>query len=170
MLSPHRYSIDIAPQSIEHGQGQRGVDLLILNPNRHIMMGIDVKLKANKSTNNQNGGSWLPHLQAPFINLTLGNWQVISKDPQVKTIKDWITKCVIPNVPNNGKIPQLDSLRSFLVPRLINSLDSQLQNSRDPKPSYFVRLPETRQQMNIYRLKLKGLISLFTQINQQITS
>jgi hypothetical protein len=170
LLTPHRYSIDLAPQSIEHGQGQRGVDLLILNPDRHIMLGIDVKLRANKSTKNQNGGSWLPHLQAPFINLTLGNWPVSTKDPQVKSVKDWIINCVIPNVPNNGKIPQLDSLRSFLVPRIINSLESQLKNSRDQKPSYFVSLPETRQQMNIYRLKLKGLINLFTQINQQTTS
>lgn len=134
------------------------------------MLGIDVKLGANKSTKNQNGGSWLPHLQAPFINLTLGNWQVSTKDPQVKSVKDWLVKCVIPNVPSSGKIPQLDSLRAFLVPRLINSLDSQLQNSRDPNPSFFVILPETRRQMRIYRHKLSGLIDLFTQINRQISS
>lgn len=170
LLSPYHYSIDLAPQSIEHGKGQRGVDLLILNPHRHIMMGIDVKLKANKSSNNQNGGAWLPHLQTPFINLTLGNWQVSSKDPQVKSIKDWMVKCVIPNVPNSGKIPQLNSLRSFIVPRLINSLDSQLRNSHKSRPSRFVKLPETRQQMIIYRQKLTGLINLFNQINQQITS
>lgn len=171
LLSPYRYSIDIAPQSIDHGQnGQRGVDLLILNPYRHIMMGIDVKLRASKSSLNQNGGSWLPHLESPFINLTLGNWSVTSKDPQVKSVKDWILNCVVPNVPNSGKIPQINSLRSFLIPRLINSLNSQLQISHEPDPSPFIKLPETRQQMSIYRQKLTGLISLFNQINQQTTS
>lgn len=134
------------------------------------MMGIDVKLRANKSSKNQNGGFWLPHLQTPFINLTLGNWQVSSKDPQVQSIKDWILKCVVPNIPNNGKIPQLNSLRSFLIPRLINSLDSQLQNSYKLNPSQFIKLPETRQQMIIYRQKLKGLINLFNQIYEQTAS
>jgi hypothetical protein len=169
LLTPHRYSIDIAPQSIEHGNGQRGVDLLILNPYRHIMMGIDVKLRANNCLNH-NGGSWLPHLESPFINLTLGNWPIASKDPQVKSIKDWITKCVIPNIPNSGKIPQLNSLRLFLVPRLINSLDSQLQCTYSLDPPRRITLPETRQQMIIYRQKIKGLISLFTQIYEQTTS
>ena len=134
------------------------------------MLGIDVKLRSSRSSLNQNGGSWLSNLQSPFINLTLGNWPVTSKDPQVKSIKDWILNCVIPNVPNNGKIPQINSLRSFLIPRLINSLNSQLRISQEPDPSPFIILPETRQQMSIYRQKLEGLISLFNQINQQTTS
>ncbi|MCL4384587.1 hypothetical protein M1116_03980 [Patescibacteria group bacterium] len=162
LLTPWDHRVDLAPQSLEHGRGQRGVDLLIRNAEDKIMLGIDVKLKSNRSRHNQNGGAWLDNLKAPYINLTLGNWEVVTREGA--GVKGWLINCVLPNVPESGKIPHLDELRAFLVPRIKNSLVSQLEISRSGHPHPWYHLPESRQERIVYRQKLEGMIEIFGQI------
>lgn len=154
-LFSHNYSIELATQSLEHGQDhQRGVDILITNSQKKIMLGIDIKLGKSSSRFNSNGGHWLDHLKAPFINLTLGNWR--------PDIKDWLKNAVRPNIEKSGSIPDMPQFRSFLIPRIKNSLLSQhsLLINRSPR----LLIPETRKDCQVYRQKLEGLIDLFTQM------
>ena len=157
----------MAPQSLEHGVGQRGVDLLILNREHKIMLGIDVKLKTSNLKYNRNGGRWLNNLKAPFINLTLGNWPVKAKDPQINNIKNWLNYSVLSNIPENGKIPQLNDFRSFVVTRINNSLQLQLENCQKhnfpPGTS-----PFTRQDYIVYKQKLNGLVEIFSAIENKL--
>ncbi len=153
-LSSHNYSIDLAAQSLEHGQDQRGVDILITNSQQKIMLGLDIKLGKNSSSLNSNGGHWLDNLKAPFINLTLGNWRA--------DIKDWLKNAVKPNIKKSGSIPDMPQFRSFLIPRIKNSLLSQYSMLINRSPRLFI--PESRKDCQVYRQKLEGLINLFTQL------
>jgi len=154
-LSLYNYSIELAAQSLEHGQDrQRGVDILITNSQQKIMLGIDIKLGKNSSNLNFNGGHWLDHLKAPFINLTLGNWR--------PDIKDWLKNAVKPNIKKNGSIPDIPQLRKFAISRITNSLMIQYSMLMGRSPRLFI--PETRKDYQVYRQKLEGLIDLFTQV------
>jgi hypothetical protein len=167
LLKPHSYRVDLAPQSLEHGVGQRGVDLLILDQRQKIMLGLDIKLRTIRSSHNRNGGRWLDNLKAPFINLSLGNWSVHAKDPQVKNIKDWLIYSVLPNIPDNGQIPQLNDFRSYIVPRIKNSLQLQQENFSNHKLKFY-SFPQTRQEIKVYQQKLSGLIEIFSDIEARI--
>lgn len=166
LVSPFGYRIDMAPQSVEHGSGQRGVDLILRNTFGKIMLGIDIKLGCNRSSLNQNGGEWLDNLKAPFINLTLGNWKIKAREPEVVTAKDWLLRCVLPNVPGSGKIPYLDDLRRFLVPRIKNSVVSQWEGSRNSAAIARFHVPESRQDRLVYQQKLEGVRELFGRIEE----
>lgn len=153
-LAQHHHHIDLAAQSLEHGQNQRGVDILITNSHQKIMLGIDIKLGESSSPLNQNGGHWLDNLKAPFINLTLGNWR--------PDIKDWLEDSVKPNVKKSGSIPDVPQLRTFLISRIKNSLLSQQTMLVDHSPRLFI--PETRKDCQVYRQKLEGMIEVFTKL------
>jgi hypothetical protein len=167
LLKPYSYQIDLAPQSLEHGVGQKGVDLLILNQEHKIMLGIDVKLETSKYRFNRNGGRWLNHLKSPYINLTLGNWLVKGKDPQVNNIKNWLTYSVLSNIPETGKIPQLNDFRSFVVTRIKNSLQFQQENCQNHNFPPDI-LPLARQDYLVYKQKLKGLIAIFSSLEDKL--
>ena len=169
LISPHGYRVNMAAQSIEGGgKDQRGVDLLIVDRQQKIMMGIDVKLRKKKSVENRNGGAWLGNLAAPFINLTLGNWPVEVKDESVGNVKQWLVKCALPNIAGGGKIPGLNSLRSFAVTRIKNSLEHQLARLDNNQPVTTTNLPLNRQERVACRQKLKGLIEVFGRVEGEI--
>ena len=169
IISPYGYGVDMAAQSIEcGGNQQRGVDLLIVDGKQKIMMGIDVKLQKSRSKNNRNGGAWLDNLAAPFINLTLGNWPVETRDKNVKDFKEWLMQCALPNINESGQIPGLGSLRSFAVTRIKNSLINQLERVNSNKPVTIYDLPFDRQKKIACRQKLEGLIDMFGEIEGRL--
>ncbi len=168
LISPYGYGVDMAAQSIENGKEQRGVDLLVVDDNQKIMMGIDVKLRGNKIDQGRNGGAWLDNIAAPFINLTLGNWKVEAKNKEVNNVKDWLIFCVLPNINDSGQIPELKSLRYFTVPRIKNSLINQLERMESEKTIDFYKLPMNRQKSLACKQKLTGLIGLFTKIESSL--
>jgi len=171
LLCSYSYTVDMAAQSIERGDGdQRGVDLLVVDRQKKIMMGIDVKLGRNRDKNrlNRNGGEWLDNLTAPFIKLTLGNWSVKVKDKNVDDVKKWLMYCVLPNINEGGKIPGLDSLRCFLVVRIKNSLANQLERLKNNEPMTTNNLLLDRQKRLACKQKLEGLIEIFSTVEREM--
>lgn len=167
LISPFGYKVELAAQSIESGGvSQKGIDLLVVDSQKRIMMGIDVKLSEKRFEFNRNGGAWLDNLTAPYINLTLGNWNVTAKDKSVDNVKTWIIKCVLPNIIDGGKIPGLNSLRTFVVTRIKNSLEYQRERIDNNQSVTLNGLPWDRQRKIACRQKLNGLINMFGEIEK----
>ena len=163
------YRVDLAPQTLEHGNKQKGVDVLVVGRSEKIMMGIDVKLRKKTPDRGRNGGGWQDNISAPAINLNLGNWDVETKDESVDGVKVWLTRGVLPNVVEGGKIPGMNSLRAYLVPRIRRSLENQLERMENKLPNCRTDSRMDRQSQVACKQKLRGLIELFTNAEESLT-
>lgn len=153
LLKERNYQINLAPQNLEHGTKQRGVDLLIATPEYKIMLGLDVKLRRKNS--DHDGGHWLDNLKAPYMNLSLGNWD--------SDVKKWLRGPVLDNFNQSGQIPNFNSFRQYLISRVNHNLDSQIDILNHPWDTNYT-LPVTREDTIVYRQKLSGLKRIFSDI------
>lgn len=165
LVCRYGYCAELSPQSLEHGNGQKGVDLLILDRRHKIMLGVDVKLGATSPELLHNGGGWLDNLKSPYVNLTLGNWQVKAKDPQIVNVKDWLSHSVIENISRSGQIPQLSEFRQFVCLRLHASLVNLLNRTEHPYHGIpDDDIPTNRVDYHVFINKLNKTIELFQRL------
>jgi hypothetical protein len=123
LLKDSGFYVSLAPQAFEHGNCQKGVDLIISDEDKVVYLGIDVKLREKRRYPESDGYGFCQPLCCPYIYLSLGNWRAdMKEDPEVSILK-WISNYTIPKINRTGKIPRLDNFRSYLVKRIEKSLD-----------------------------------------------
>ncbi len=79
-LEERGFLMDIAPQNLEHGNNQKGVDLIVVDSNKIICLGIDLKLKKRITTCARDGFGWCQNTLSPFIYLKMGNWSLETRE------------------------------------------------------------------------------------------
>lgn len=158
----------LAPQSLEHGKGQKGIDMLIRDNRNTPYLGIDVKLRQGQSELGRDGFGWDSKLQTPFVFLSLGNWYPSMRDAEDVTVKDWLSKYSIPGIQRTGKIPRLDELRGYLLGRLERTLNGAHVAIREPEvfPRTCATLPDNIKDLKKMREKVGVMHHLFTALQE----
>lgn len=164
MLSPAGFSSRLAPESLEHGNDQKGVDILITNPRNKVFLGIDVKLRRGKSRYQRDGFGWSPKMRSPFIYLSLGNWAgPPNSHGNEISIKEWLKNQSKNGIIKSGQIPYLDALRRYLAVRIERTLEHAHAATREPQIfPHTHMLPEGTRDLTIMREKIGVMHHLFT--------
>lgn len=159
------FQIALAPQSLEHGNDQKGVDLLISDSNNMPYLGIDVKLHHGRSSRKRDGHGWSENLLSPHIYLSLGDWTSTVNGNSNISMKKWLKTVAIPRINDARPIPEIKSLRSFLVERIERSLNGYHDKLLDPEDFFDNSvIPEDKNEREILTEKLGVMHSLFTDL------
>jgi len=167
-LEERGFFLDLAPQSLEHGNNQKGVDLIIVDSCQTICLGIDLKLKKSRNKSGHDGYGWCQNILSPFIYLKMGDWSLETREETDVNIRQWIQKYTCPKLKTTGKIPRVYELRQYLIPRVTNTLNTYLEALDRPKDEFsYLYIPEDRQSVNLLKNKLLNLYSLFSDLSQK---
>jgi hypothetical protein len=155
----------LAPQTLERGGEQKGVDLIVSDPDNMTYLGIDVKLRSGTSPYNRDGYGWSPSLKSPYIYLSLGNWSTEMREKEEVTVKDWLADFAIPKIQQTGKIPKLHALRQYLIGRMERSLSGYRERLLEPNEGYLCfGLPKSKEDREILEEKVGIMHSLFADL------
>jgi hypothetical protein len=169
LLQRGGFSSCLAPQSLEHGVDQKGVDVLISDKNNMAYLGIDVKLRIGKSLLGRDGFGWSHHLLSPYIYLSLGNWSVDTWEENGVNIRGWLADYALPKIPESGKIPKISELRRYLIDRIERSLSGFMDRVYSPKEDDLnYGMPSTAEDLMILEEKLPVIYSLFFDLKTAI--
>lgn len=161
------FTIQLSPQNLESGEKTKGVDLLICGAHNEIYLGIDVKLRPNKSKYDRDGCGWHAQLAAPFIYLSLGAFQVDTLEAEQIDIRTWFQDYVIPSFEGSGQFPKFHDFRAFLLRRIERSLYARIERTlypyHDQKEFEATNSAEEEEMM---QTKLAVLHSLFYELQQ----
>ncbi len=160
------FSSQLAPQSLEHGEGQKGVDLLITDPQQRVYLGIDVKLRKGHIAYKRDGFGWSQHIRAPHIFLALGDWEPEPhQDEHPVTVKKWLKQHSKEGIYKNGQIPNLPSLRAYVTGRIERTLEHAHEAVREPQIfPYSDMLPAGTRDIAIMREKIGVMHHLFASL------
>lgn len=162
-LEERGFFIDIAPQNLEHGVNQKGVDLIVLDSNKTICLGIDLKLKKS----NNDGFGWGQNILSPFIYLKMGNWSLETREKSGVDIRQWIQEYTGPKLKTSGKIPRIFELRRYVIPRIIRTLERYIDITNSPNDRLYKScIPEDYQSFELLKNKLSRLWLVFSEISR----
>lgn len=166
-LEERGFFVDIAPQSLEHGNDQKGVDLIVTDSNKMIHLGIDLKLKKGRSTPDRDGFGWCQNTLSPFTYLKMGNWSLKTREEPDVNIRQWIQEYTSPKLKTTGKIPRIYELRQYIVPRIINTIERYIKVTNSPIDEFYKNcVPEDQQSLDLLKSKLSSLHSVFSNISR----
>lgn len=166
-LEERGFFMDIAPQNIEHGTDQKGVDLIVVDSNKTICLGIDLKLKRKITINDRDGFGWCQNTLSPFIYLKMGNWSLETREKSGVDIHQWIQEYTSPKLKTTGKIPRIFELRQYIVPRIIRTLEGYIDTTNNPNDRLYIScIPENYQSFELLKNKLSRLWSVFSDISR----
>lgn len=158
------FDVVLAPQSLEHGDGQKGVDILITDSEQLVLLGIDVKSKKGRSSRGRDTYGWSPALRSPFVYLSLGNWNPAMQDRRDVSVHDWSRGYVVPNLQKSGQIPNIQDFRQYLLKRLERTVYSFRERMHDPSRFQQQIVPQTPEEASILEEKLGIVHSLITDV------
>lgn len=171
------YQIDLAPENLETGYpGRRGIDLVISDTNDDLavpLLGVNIKLQRLPPEQRSDSHRFDPMICAPSINLSLGNWEILTREQEPKRIRAWIDELALPRILNTGKIPYIRSLRAFVITDIKRTLDVyawKIQELREQRyelnehQSYL--LPTSPLDMAVLEDKLVRARQLFAELNE----
>jgi hypothetical protein len=165
LIAEQGFHTMLAPQSLEHGKNQKGIDLIISDNEMMTYLGIDVKLRRGRSIQNRDGYGWNATLKAPYIYLSLGNWSTAMREGEEVNVKDWLADYAVPKIQDSGKIPHLNKLRTYLVARIERSLNGYHERLIDGSMyNHSFGLPELEEDKVILARKLSNMQSVFTEL------
>lgn len=162
------FDIILAPQSLEHGIEQKGVDLLIVDPDQYVYLGIDVKTRKDRSSKGRDRYGWSSKLKSPYIFLSLGNWDVELRENKKITVPRWTREMVVPNIQKTGKIPRINNFKDYIVSKAENTVYSFRNRLDDRKRYYGGSLPQNREERTMLEEKLGIIHSLLTDISLSV--
>lgn len=158
------FAAAIAPQSLEHGKDQKGVDLIISDTNNLVYMGIDVKLREKRRTfPDRDGYGWSDTLRSPYFYLSLGNWRIDMREREEVPIRDWLTEYTIPSITGSKQIPRVAAFRDYLIGRIGRSIEAYRKRLDDTEfESGIYIIPDAQEDQQILREKLAVMHGVFT--------
>ena len=166
-LEEKGFFVDIAPQNLEHGNDQKGVDLIVVDSNKMICLGIDLKLKKRRSASEHDGFGWCQNTLSPFIYLKMGNWSLETREESGVDIRHWIQEYTSPKLKTTGKIPRIYELRQYVVPRITKTLEKYIEKINDSEKEFYKNcIPENQQSLDLLKSKLSSLHSVFSNISR----
>lgn len=158
----------LAPQNLESGENQKGVDLIITDNNQMICLGIDLKLRKGKSRFKRDGYGWCQNIQSPFIYLKMGNWSLETREEPVVNIRKWINEYAKPKLKTTGKIPRVFELRQYIIPRIERTLLSYIEMLKEPTGELAeVTVPRELDDLDCLEDKLFTMHQLFSSISEE---
>lgn len=167
-LKERGFFLHLAPQNLESGKNQKGVDLLITDSNNMICLGIDLKLRKGRSNFNRDGFGWASNLQSPYIYLTMGNWSLKTRQEPHVGIRKWINDYTCPKLITSGKIPNIYELRQYVIPRIERSISGYIETLKEPNINFVeATTPKSREEVDILEYKLFILSLLFCSLVDQ---
>jgi hypothetical protein len=166
-LEERGFFMDIAPQNLEHGDNQKGVDLIVVDSNKMICLGIDLKFKKRVTRLDRDGFGWCQNTLSPFIYLKMGNWSLDTREESGIGIRRWIQEYTSPKLKTTGKIPRVFELRQYVIPRIIRTLEGYIDVINDPSDRlYNTCTPKDNQSFELLKSKLLTIHSVFLSIFQ----
>lgn len=170
LLKEKGFSSHLAPQNLESGQNQKGVDLIIQDSQKMLCLGIDLKLKKSKSLLKRDGYGWSPNTKSPYIYLKMGDCFMKTKEESSVNLRDWIQDYTLSKITSTGKIPHLDQFRKYIICRIERTLFSYIQTIKEP--SNFIAqktIPKDHQDQLLLEEKLFKTHALFSSLCQELT-
>ena len=165
-LEERGFSSYLAPQNLESGENQKGVDLIITDADHMICLGVDLKLKKGKSKIERDGYGWCQNIQSPFIYLKMGNWSLETREESTVDIRQWISEYTRPKLKTTGKIPRVNELREYIFPRIERTISSYIEILKEPEGKFAdVTIPKNMAELNALEDKLFMMHSLFSSIS-----
>ncbi len=165
-LEERGFLMDIAPQNLEHGNDQKGVDLIVVDSKNMICLGIDLKLKKRKVKSEHDGFGWCQNTLSPFIYLKMGNWSLETREKSGVDIRHWIQEYTSPKLKTTGKIPRIYELRQYVVPRITDALKGYTEFINNHESQFYGNcIPESRQSLILLKSKLSRLYTVFSDIS-----
>lgn len=168
-LEERGFFMNIAPQNIEHGNNQKGVDLLVIDSDKMISLGIDLKLRKRRARSLHDGFGWCQNTLSPFIYLKMGNWSLETREESGVDIRHWIKEYANPKLKTTGKLPRVYELRQYIIPRISEAIKSYIEVIDDSEGKYKLYrncIPEDRQSYSLLKRKLVALDILFSSISK----
>lgn len=166
-LEERGFFMDIAPQNLEHGTGQKGVDLLVVDANKMICLGIDLKLKKRRLKSEHDGFGWCQNTLSPFIYLKMGNWSLETREESGVDIRHWIQEYTSPKLKTTGKIPRVYELRQYIIPRITKTIEKYIESLNGSEKDFYKNcIPENQQTLELLKSKLFRLWSVFSDISR----
>jgi hypothetical protein len=167
-LAQKNFITYLAPQNLESGGNQKGLDIIIADKNNVAYLGIDVKLKIGRSSLQRDGFGWSPNLQSPYIYLKLGNWSLNTREEAGVRVRDWINTYTVPRIIESGKIPRIFEMRQYLFGRINRSLSGYSDLFNNPKDRYAeVNIPKNIDEQNLLKEKLESINKAFSELDKQ---
>lgn len=167
------YNVFLAPPQLEiGGGGHSGMDLVLSeqqeNNDQELLLGINIKLKRIKSKRNYEVHKFDPRIAAPFCHLSLGDWQIPTREYESIGIRPWINEYVAPNILKTGKIPYLPEFQQYLTEKISQTLshyEYKVRGVREQKYEPSLKethlLPQTTEELDAFYEKLSRVDSLF---------
>lgn len=153
----------LAPQNLESGENQKGVDLIITDSDQMICLGIDLKLRRGRSKLKRDGYGWCQNIQSPFVYLKMGDWSLETREEPTVKIRGWINKYARPKLTTTGKIPRVYELRQYIIPRIERTISSYIEILKEPFGELAeVNLPQKPEELDALEDKLFMMHSLFS--------
>lgn len=173
------FAPNLAPSNLENGsEGLSGIDLVISEEAKENldvpMLGINVKLRAIKPRRIAEHHRYDPRICAPSINLSLGDWEIKTREKDGSGVRDWIDDLVIGKIAGSGKIPYFFTFGSYLIGRVSETLDHYLSKTRGFKNGEYVPsfqesnlFPKSPEEFGIFYNKLEISNRLFSELFQK---
>ncbi len=166
-LEERGFFMDIAPQNLEHGNDQKGVDLIVVDSNKMIYLGIDLKLRKRRAKSEHDGFGWCQNTLSPFIYLKMGNWSLNTREEDGVDIRHWIEEYTSPKLKTTGKIPRVYELRQYVVPRITKTIEKYIEGLSDSEKEFYKDcIPENQKSLDLLKNKLFRLRSVFSDISR----
>ncbi len=176
-LAESGFDIELAPEELETGEpGRRGIDL-VLSENSELpipLLGINVKLQRLPPAQISESHRFDPIICGPSLNVSLGNWEILTREQESKKIREWINELALPKIIDTGKIPYLRSLRQYIVSGIKNTLDiytwkaDQLQKGNYvPNEHQRHLFPRNEEDRQVFMHKLHTVHQLFSELENR---
>lgn len=164
------FVVELCPQSLEmSSREQKGVDLLVMDYEHYVYLGIDVKLRRGRSNLQRDGFGWNQRLLSPYIYLSLGDFVANTREGTQISVRQWLHDYAIPSIGSNGKIPHWDQFRAYLLARIERSLEGYTEKVRELEEfDNLLGIPASPQSLEILVEKLAIMHSVFVELRQNM--
>ena len=170
------YAVFLAPPQLERGgEGHSGIDLLLSEKKENnaleLLLGINIKLKRTQPKRKYEVHKFDPRIAAPYCHLSLGDWQIPTREYESIGIRSWINEYVAPNILKTGKIPYFAQFQQYVTTKLSHTLghywakvkEIQLKKYEPEDQEKFI-IPPTVEEQELFYSKLTTVDTLFTQL------
>lgn len=137
ILGESELRAELAPPVLEIGsEGRSGIDLIISKPypednNNTPILGINVKLQQPRSNRKVEKYKCDNLLGCPYIELSLGDFSISTKEFGETTFITWLRQLVVPKITWSGKIPYFYKWQEYLIKKVSDTISHYMIKTDD---------------------------------------
>ncbi len=120
-----KFIADLAPETLERSfPGHKGTDLIISEMNDDVLIPIvSINMKLRKRKESRDDRHWFDRtLQSPSMNVSVGDWNITTRENETFNVKKWISNLVLTNIQTSGKVPYFEQYKEYILKTIRNTL------------------------------------------------